>query len=98
MDELKLYKLLVTEDNEYGQALADEIRWVSEDELLIWVPYMWIEEFMEQLVNIFGNYIFDDGGFDGNFQDGCVCIDLKQAIGWCTTNLKEIFPPDKYKD
>ena len=95
MEKFELYKLLATEDNEYETALADEIRWQSDDSLLVWIPYLWIDDFMNELVKIFGTGIFDDGGFDGNFQDGCVCIDLEEAIGF-NTDLEEIFPKDKY--
>ena len=97
MEGLKLYKLLATEDNEYETALADEIRWTTDDKLLIWIPYLWINEFMHELVEMFGYGIFDDGSFDGNFQYDCICIDLEQAIGGCVM-LEDIFPKDKYKD
>ena len=97
MKSLELYKLLVTKDNEYETVLADEIRWISADELLVWIPYLWIKEFMDELVKMFGNSIFDDGSFDGNFQDGCICINLKRAIGECI-DLESIFPKDKYQD
>ena len=96
MEGLKLYKLLATEDNEYETALADEIRW-SADELLVWISYLWIKEFIDEITEMFGYGIFDDGGFDGNFQSDCVCIDLERAIGGCI-DLESIFPKDKYKD
>lgn len=98
MEGIKLYKLLATEDNEYEQALADEIRWVSDDELFVWVPYMWIEEFMESMKSMFGIGMFDDGGFDGNFQSDGVCIDLEKMIYGYGVDLKEVFPLDKYRD
>lgn len=97
MDELKLYKLLVTEDNEHGIVLAEEIRWVSEDELLIWVSYTWIKELMDSLKSMFGYSMFDDGGFEGNFQESGVCIDLVKALDGYGLELKDVFPPDKYK-
>lgn len=97
MNELKLYKLLVTDDNEYATPLVDEIRWVSEDELLIWVSYIWIKEFMDSLRAMFGYYIFDDGGFDGNFQENGICIDLIKVLDGYGIDFKSIFPPDKYK-
>lgn len=96
MKELELYKLLVTEDNEHGIALADEIRWVSEDELLIWVSYHNVKEFMDSLKSIFGYCLFDDGSFNGNFQENGVCIDLARALEGYDLELKDIFPSDKY--
>ena len=95
MEKFELYNLLATEDNEYGTALASEIRWQSDDSLLVWISYLWIEEFMDELVKLFGTEIFDYGGFDGNFQNEYVCIDLKKVIGFAV-DLEEIFPKDKY--
>ena len=95
MEGLKLYKLLATEDNEYETALADEIRWESDGSLLVWISYLWIKEFMDELVKLFGTGIFDYGAFNGNFQDGCVCIDLEEAIGF-DADLEGIFPKEKY--
>lgn len=97
MEGFKLYKLLATEDNEYKRALADEIRWVSDDELLVWIPYLYIKEFIDELVEMFGIGMFDDGAFDGNFQHCCICIDLEKAIGG-DIDLENVFPKDKYKN
>lgn len=98
MKEFELYKLLVTEDNEHETALAEEIRWISDDELLIWVSYLWIREFMESMKKMFGYGMFDDGGFDGNFQSDGVCIDLEKMIGGYDIDLKATFPPNKYSN
>ena len=97
MENLKLYKLLATEDNEYETALAEEIRWVSDEELLVWIPYLWIKEFIDEFTEMFGYEIFDDGSFDGIFQNGSICINLKESIGEYI-DLESIFPKDKYKD
>lgn len=96
MEGFELYKLLVTEDNEHEETLAQELRWVSDDELLVWVSYLWLREFMESIKNIFGNGMFDDGSFDGNFQEDGVCINLVKMIEGYGINLKEIFPPERY--
>lgn len=98
MREFELYKLLVTEDNEYETALVEEIRWISDDELLVWVSYLWIREFIESMKSIFGDYIFDDGGFNGNFQESGVCINLEKMLDGYGLDLKSIFPPNKYSD
>lgn len=97
MESIELYKLLVTEDNEHKTALADELGWVSDNEFLVWVSYLWIGEFMESLKKIFGEGLFDDGGFNGNFQSSGVCLDLKEILCGYGIELKDIFPPDKYK-
>lgn len=97
MRDMKLYKLLVTEDNEHETALADELGWVSDDSFLVWVSYLWIKEFMESLKEMFGESLFDDGSFDGNFQSNGVCLDLEEILGGYDIDLKAIFPPSRYK-
>lgn len=96
MNDLELYKLLMTEDNRYETALADELGWSSKDEFLVWVSYVWINEFVAALKTIFGENLFDDGGFDGNFQSSGVCIDLKKALDGYDIELTDIFPKGKY--
>lgn len=96
MRELELYKLLLTEDNQHETELAQEIRWVSDDELLVWVSYSWIKEFIESIEKMFGTTIFDDGGFNGNFQYDCVCFDLEKILGEYDIDLKSVFPLEKY--
>ena len=91
MKGLKLYKLLVTEDNEYNRPIADEIRWEG-DKLLVWIPYLWLHEFIKSTRGMFGDSMFDEGGFDGNFQYDCVCIDLEKVLDGYGIDLKEIFP------
>lgn len=98
MKELELYKLLTTEDNEHETALAEEIRWVSDDELFVWISYLWIEEFMESMKELFGCSLFDDGGFDGNFQEYGVCIDLEKMTEGYNIDFESIFPRSKYSD
>ena len=97
MKDIELYKLLVTEDNKYSTALADELGWVLDNEFLVWISYLWVKEFMESLKEMFGEGLFDDGSFDGRFLSDCICIDLEEVLGSYDVNLKDIFPPDKYK-
>lgn len=98
LEGFELYKLLLTEDNEHETALAEEIRWVSGNKLLILVSYLWLNEFMTSMKEMFGCGIFDDGGFNGDFQEDGVCIDLEEMIGGYGVDLKELFPPKKYSD
>lgn len=96
MEELELYKLLTTEDNEYEAVLADDLVWVSDDEFLVWVSYLYVKEFIESLKKMFGEGLFDDGAFDGNFQSYGVCLNLQEILeGY--VDLKKIFPIDRYK-
>lgn len=98
MKEFEIYKLLVTEDNKYETALAEEIRWVSDDELLVWISYLWIEEFMESMKKLLGSCLFDDGGFNGNFQEDGVCIDLEKMTEGYNLDFEYAFPKNKYSD
>lgn len=95
-DALELYKLCCTDDNEYSDCFVDELGWISDMEFCVWVSYLYLKEFMEHLTEIFGNGIFDDGGFNANMQEGCVCIDLCEAIGGCI-DVETVFPKDKYQ-
>lgn len=97
MREMELYKLLVTEDNVHETALADELGWISDNEFLVWISYLWIREFMESLKKLFGEGLFDEGSFNGNFQSDGVCLDLEEILGDYDIDLKLIFPPKKYK-
>ena len=95
-DSLRLYKLCCTVENEYSDCFVEELGWINDEEFCVWVPYMYLKEFMEELTKIFGYGIFDDGGFDANMQTDCVCIDLCDAIGSCI-DVEEVFPKDKYQ-
>lgn len=95
-EELELYKLCRTDENEYSNMLVNELGWISDTEFCVWVPYLYLGEFIEGLTKIFGNGIFDDGGFDAKMQCNCVCIDLCEAVGWCI-DLEAVFPKEKYE-
>lgn len=96
MEELELYKLIITPDpHNQNFSFVNEIGWVQ-DKFLVWVYYLWLPEFINGLVQIFGYGIFDDGGFDGNLQDECICIDLCEALG-NFVDLEDIFPKDEYQ-
>lgn len=97
--DLELYKLLFTEDNVYKTSLVQEIRWeLYEDrkELLVWVSYLWVNEFMESLKDIFGESVFRDYGFEGLFQSNCICLDLYEILENYEIDLEEIFPIKEY--
>lgn len=93
--ELELYKLIVTPDETDTElSYVQEFGWVSDSEFCVWISYWWLREFIVRLKDIFGREIFDDGGFNGNIQDDCVCIDLCEAVGHAV-DIEEIFPKDK---
>lgn len=95
-ENLELYKLCRTDDNEYNSVLVEELGWVNDEEFCVWVPYLYLREFMEQLKKIFGSSIFDDGGFNANMQEEGACIDLSDAVG-CFANIEDVFSKEKYQ-
>lgn len=95
--ELELYKLIIRPDEgDPDICYAQELGWINDKQFCIWIDYMALGEFMCRLKNIFGYGIFDDGGFNGNMQSDCVCIDLCEAIGECV-DIETVFPKVKYK-
>ena len=96
MKELELYKLCCTDDNEYESCMVDELGWVNEKEFYVWVPYLYLKEFIESLRKMFGYGIFDDGSFNANMQSDSVCIDLCETLGDCV-DIESVFPREKYQ-
>lgn len=95
--ELELYKLIIRPDEiDPDICYAQELGWINDNEFCVWIDYLVLDEFICSLKNIFGYEIFDDGGFNGNMQSDCICIDLCEAIGECV-DIEAVFPKDKYK-
>ena len=88
--ELELYKLI--KEGEY----VSEIGWINDDSFCAWISYMDLDDFIEQVVDILGYGIFDDGGFDANMQEDGVCIDLCEMLGGYI-DVEDVFPKEKYK-
>ncbi len=63
MTALQLYKFI----NKNSVA----IDW-REEELVIWIPFIHLEEF----VNLLGSSYLSDGGTDINLQNNCVALDI----------------------
>ena len=93
---LELYKLCCTDENEYSDCLVCELGWINDEQFCVWVPYLYLKEFMEILTRIFGYEIFDEGSFGANMQTDGVCIDLCEAVG-CCIDIETVFPKDKYR-
>ena len=95
--KLGLYKICCTsDDEEYPECLVEESRWIGDKKFCVWVSWFFIEDFIKELLRIFGYAIFDDGGFNVNIQADSVCIDLCEAVGHCI-DLEEVFPKEKCK-
>ena len=86
-----LYDLLLTEDNKYGTAIADEVRWEDEG-LLVWIPYIWLEEFIEEV-----NELFEDWDEEWNttaiITRDCICINLSEMLKYYVNEdeLRKVF-------
>lgn len=96
MMELELYKLLVTEDNDHGCEIAQELGWVSDDEFFVWISYSWIMEFIESIEEIFGSELFVDGEVNAVFKGDSICFNLSEMLSEYDLELEKIFPKDKY--
>lgn len=85
----KLYKLIIESD------YIECYRW-QDDMFLIWVTHLWWDNFIDELTRIFGNSIFDEGGFDAKIQEDFICIDLVEVLSSCV-DIKEVFPRETDK-
>lgn len=95
--ELELYKLCCTDENENSIKYVTELGWVTSDEFLVWIPYIWLAEFMEMFTNIFGCGVFDDGSFEAIMRNDGVCIDLTKALDGYDVDFETTFPKNIYK-
>jgi len=93
--ELELYRLCANNEGSDSCYVA-EMGWISDDEFCIWVPYMWVDDFMQEFKGIFGYEAFDDGGFDANMQSDGICIDLCKAVGGYM-DIEKVFSKEKYQ-
>lgn len=84
-----LLKKLVTGD------LVAQLGWTSNETFILWIYYHNINDFMEELIKIFGYGILSDGGFDGNMQEYQVAIDLCEVFSGYE-EIEEIFSKDEY--
>ena len=89
--EKNLYNLITKSDG------IEEFGWINEEEFCVWVYYEYLKEFMENIANMFGFGIFDDGGFQANMQSTGVCINLEDITGMDDIDLKELFPIEKFR-
>lgn len=88
--ETKLLALFTKSD------YVEEFGWASNDTLYVWVYYIFLKDFVDELTEIVGNGLFDDGGINANMQDNCLCIDVDELLG-SYIDVEELFPKDKYQ-
>ena len=83
----ELTKLIIESD------YVECYKWVD-DMFLIWVRHIWWDNFIDELGQMFGNSLFDEGGFDAKIQEDYICLDLVDILGGYI-NIKEVFPYDE---
>lgn len=84
--ELELYKLIMS-------PIVDELGWINDKEFCVWIPYIWISEFLVELKDIFG---FDNEEVTINMQHDYICIELNELFG-SYVEIEDVFPKDQYK-
>ena len=84
MMKTELTKLITESD------YVEYYKWVD-DMFLIWVSHIWWDNFIEELTEIFGNSIFDEGGFDAKIQEDFICIDLVEVLS-LYVDIEEVVP------
>lgn len=90
LEELRLYKLITSK-------YVEEKGWYSEHQFCVWVNYLYLCEFIDDLKEIFGREIFEDGAFNGNFQEDCVAIDLSEVLECYDFDLELLFPKEEFQ-
>jgi len=85
--ELELYKL-VNGHFECG--------WINDDDFLIWVEHYNLSDFCKSLSEIFGDYIFEEGGIEASLLKDDVCFHLTSLEG-DDIDFKRVFPKDEFK-
>lgn len=94
--ELELYKLIMEGDN-CGFPYVSEFGWINECQFVVWVDYFWVKEFMDKLIEIFGDGIFEDcRHFHAIMQSHAICIDLMDLLDGFV-DIEEVFPKEEYK-
>lgn len=94
---LELYKLITNPDGEDSDIhYVSEFGWINDNEFIVWIENIWFKDFMDELEQIFGYDIYDDGGIDATIMYNAACIDLCEVLS-DYLNIEEVFPKDKYR-
>lgn len=87
--ERNLYRLIAESD------YVESAGW-SENSFLVYVEYLWIDIFIEKMINIFSTSIFDEGRAKATLLEYGICFDLCELVGYFI-ELEEVFPKSKFK-
>lgn len=93
---LELYKLIVIPNEDHKDiSHVEEFGWINDEQFCVWVSYVRMNDFLKRLIEIFGNCLFDNGGFEANMQEDVICMDLSNLLeGY--VEIEELFPKDEY--
>ena len=94
-DEQKIFDIVTKPVKGEDYRLVDSYRW-SDGNFYIWISTLFLEDFIDEIINIFGADVFDDGGCNANVQIGYVCFDLEDLLGGYI-DIEEVFAEDKLK-
>ena len=83
--EVEFYKLVKESE------LVSEYGWINKEEFCVWVDYINLHDFMEEVKKVFGYGMFDEGGFDANMQGDCLCIDVCEMLDGYLS-VEDVFP------
>lgn len=85
--ELELYKLVTKGEYECG--------WITDDEFCVWLYLFELDDFVKSISDIFGDYVFDEGGYEIILMKDCVCINLTGMLD--EVEFEGVFPKDEFK-
>lgn len=92
--ELELYKLIM-EGASCGFPYVFEFGWINDVQFVVWVDYRCIKEFMDRLIEIFEDGIFEDCHFHAAMRSHAICIDLMDLLD-DSVDIEEVFPKEYY--
>lgn len=92
--ELELYKLIM-EGASCGFPYVSEFGWINDVQFVVWVDYRCIKEFMDRLIEIFEDGIFEDCHFHAAMRSHAICIDLMDLLD-DSVDIEEVFPKEYY--
>jgi len=87
--ELELYKLVTKDVSECG--------WVSDTEFNVWLGKFELFGFIEKITNVFGDYMFEDGGIEVRLMKDYICLDLTCLLCDEDIYFESVFPREEFK-
>ena len=89
-EAIQLFNLVTNDD------LVEEFGWINDNEFCVWIYHRDIQEFMERIVELFGNSICDEGGIMVHMFKDMFCINLCDLL-YSYLDIEEIFSKEEYQ-